>query len=78
LPGFRNLVGGLLRTPAEGVDTTVWLVAADEGRTVTGRLFLDRRPRPFDRVPSTRLSLGDRRRLWDLMLAMTAEPDPTA
>ncbi len=78
LPGFRDLLGGLLRTPAEGADTTVWLVAADEGRRMTGRVFLDRRPRPFDRVPSTRLSLGDRRRLWDLMLTMTGEPDPTA
>ena len=78
LPGFRDLVGGLLRTPAEGADTTVWLVATDEGRKMTGRVFLDRRPRPFDRVPWTRLSLGDRRRLWDLMLAMTGEPDPTA
>ncbi|MEP6995370.1 MAG: short-chain dehydrogenase, partial [Acidobacteriota bacterium] len=69
---------GLLRTPAEGADTTVWLVAADEGRKMTGRVFLDRRPRPFDRLPSTRLSLGDRRKLWDLVLAMTGEPDPAA
>ncbi len=78
LPGFRNLVGGLLRTPAEGADTTVWLVAADEGRTTTGRVFLDRRPRPFDRLPSTRLSASDRRTLWDSVVTMTAESDPTA
>lgn len=76
LPGFRDLVGGLLRTPAEGGDTTVWLVAADEGREMTGRLFLDRRPRPFDRLPSTRLSASDRRTLWDTVVAMTAESDP--
>ena len=31
-------------------------------RAATGRLFLDRRPRPFDRIPSTRLSAADRRR----------------
>ena len=78
LPGFRDLVGGLLRTPAEGADTTVWLVAADEGREMTGRVFLDRRPRPFDRLPSTRLSASDRRTLWDSVVAMTAESDPTA
>lgn len=78
LPGFRDLVGGLLRTPAEGADTTVWLVAADEGREMTGRVFLDRRPRPFDRLPSTRLSASDRRTLWDSVVAMTAESDPSA
>ncbi len=78
LPGFRDLVGGLLRTPAEGADTTVWLAAADEARALSGRVFLDRRPRPFDRVPATRLSAGDRRLLWDTVVAMTAEADPTA
>ncbi len=77
LPRFRNLVGGMLRTPAEGADTTVWLVAADEGREMTGRVFLDRRPRPFDRLPSTRLSASDRRTLWDSVVGMTAEWDPT-
>ncbi|MBA2381187.1 MAG: SDR family NAD(P)-dependent oxidoreductase [Chloroflexi bacterium] len=78
LPGFRDRVGGLLRTPAEGADTTVWLAAADQAREATGQVFLDRRPRPFDRVPSTRLSPSDRQRLWSLILAMTGEPDPTA
>ena len=77
LPGFRDLVGGLLRTPAEGADTTVWLAAADEGRTMTGRVFLDRRPRPFDRLPTTRLSVADRQELWDLVLTLTGESDPT-
>ncbi len=78
LPGFRDLVGGLLRTPAEGADTTVWLAAADEGRKMTGRVFLDRRPRPFDRLPSTRMSASDRGTLWDSVVTMTAESDPTA
>jgi hypothetical protein len=31
---------------------------------MNGRLLLDRAPRPFDRIPSTRLSAADRRRLW--------------
>ena len=71
LPGFRSLVGGLLRSPAEGADTIVWLAAAPEARAVTGRLFLDRRVRPFDRVPSTRLSAADRRDLWDQVVALS-------
>ena len=78
LPGFRERVGGLLRTPVEGADTILWLAAAPGGRAVTGRLLLDRRVRPFDRIPSTRLSAADRRALWDRVVALTGDPDPTA
>ena len=79
LPGFRDVIGDRLRSAAEGVDTLLWLAAAppDEGRATTGRLFLDRRIRPFDRVPQTRLSALDRRELWDRIVAMTGESDPT-
>jgi NAD(P)-dependent dehydrogenase (short-subunit alcohol dehydrogenase family) len=76
LPGFAQLVGDRLRTPAEGVDTMLWLAAAPEAREASGRLFLDRRPRPFDRVPATRLSAVDRAALWDRVVALTGEPDP--
>ena len=76
LPGFRDRIGGQLRTPAEGVDTLLWLAAAPEARAASGRLFLDRRERPFDRLPSTRLSLADRRTLWDAVVELTGEPDP--
>jgi dehydrogenase/reductase SDR family protein 12 len=55
LPGFYNLMGPLLRTPAEGADTIVWLAATTAGRARSGALYLDRRPRPFDRLPATRL-----------------------
>ena len=76
LPGFAGLVGGQLRTAAEGVDTVLWLAAAPEARASSGRLFLDRRERPFDRIPSTRLSAADRARLWDSVVELTGEPDP--
>lgn len=78
LPGFAKVVGGQLRTAAEGIDTVLWLAAAPEARATSGRLFLDRRVRPFDRVPSTRLSAADRASLWDKVVALTGEPDPTA
>lgn len=78
LPGFREAMGGGLRSAAEGVDTILWLAAAPVATASSGRLFLDRRPRPFDRVPSTRLSAADRRALWDAMVAMTDEADPSA
>jgi dehydrogenase/reductase SDR family protein 12 len=73
LPGFRARLGGQLRTPAEGIDTLLWLVAAPSGPVLRGRLYLDRRTRPFDRLPSTRLSAGDRRLLWDRIVALTGE-----
>jgi len=76
LPGFYELMGPLLRTPAEGADTIVWLATAPEATARRGKLFLDRRPRPFDRVPATRLSAADRRRLWDLVVGLSGEPDP--
>ena len=80
LPGFRDVIGDQLRSAAEGIDSLLWLAAGPqtEVRPVRGRLILDRRVRPFDRVPWTRLSAADRRLLWDRILAMTGEPDPTA
>jgi dehydrogenase/reductase SDR family member 12 len=75
LPGFRERVGGQLRTAAEGVDTLLWLAAAPRELIASGRLYLDRRERPFDRLPSTRLSAADRRLLWDRVVELTGE-DP--
>lgn len=79
LPGFRRLMGGLLRTPRQGIDTAIWLAAspAGAGPSGSGRLYLDRRARPFDRVPATRLTAAERRALWDRVVALTGEPDPT-
>lgn len=65
LPAFHRLMGPLLRSPAEGVDTLVWLAAAPDAGLPGGDLFLDRRARPFDRVPQTRVPAADRRELWD-------------
>jgi NAD(P)-dependent dehydrogenase (short-subunit alcohol dehydrogenase family) len=76
LPGFRERLGGQLRTAAEGVDTLLWLAAAPDGADATGRLFLDRRPRPFDRVPATRLDGDARRMLWNAVVELSGESDP--
>lgn len=62
LPGFYDVMKPLLRTPADGVDTIVWLATRPDPGAGSGRLFLDRRPRPFDRVPATRVSAVDRDR----------------
>jgi NAD(P)-dependent dehydrogenase (short-subunit alcohol dehydrogenase family) len=76
LPGFYRAMRPVLRSPAEGVDTIAWLAADPAGAATSGSLYLDRRPRPFDRVPGTRLSPGDRRRLWDMVVALSGAPDP--
>jgi len=67
LPTFRKIVGPLLRDPAGGADTMVWL-AADDGEPLasTGGFWLDRRMRDLHRLPSTRRSDTPERRaeLW--------------
>ncbi|HET9083698.1 MAG TPA: SDR family NAD(P)-dependent oxidoreductase [Candidatus Limnocylindrales bacterium] len=76
LPAFSRVMGPILRTPAAGIDTLVWLASAYDAGKCTGRLYLDRRPRPFDRAPITRLSAGDRRRLWDAVVTAAKVEDP--
>jgi len=76
LPAFHRLMGPVLRSPAEGVDTLVWLVADPSAGSPGGRLYLDRRPRPFDRLPSTRIRAADRRRLWDEVVNLANVEDP--
>ncbi|MGI8657335.1 MAG: SDR family NAD(P)-dependent oxidoreductase [Candidatus Limnocylindria bacterium] len=78
LPGFHRLMQPVLRSPAEGVDTLIWLATDPHAGIPDGQLFLDRRPRPFDWLPSTRLRLDDRRRLWNAVLRLSAGADPDA
>lgn len=73
LPGFRERMGSQLRSAAEGVDTILWLASAPRAALAAGRLYLDRRVRPYDRVPSTRLRAADREALWDQVVALTGE-----
>jgi dehydrogenase/reductase SDR family member 12 len=63
LPGFTRLTKHLLRTPAEGADTTVWL-AATESAPPTGKFWHDREPRPTHYLNRTRESEGDRLAMW--------------
>jgi NAD(P)-dependent dehydrogenase (short-subunit alcohol dehydrogenase family) len=76
LPGFHRLMRPVLRTPAEGADTIAWLAADPAAAGETGHLFLDRRRRPFDRIPGTRLPAADRRALWDAVVGLAGVDDP--
>lgn len=66
LPRFHRLTRNILRTPAEGADTVVWLAASPRARSFTGRFFFDRSERRTHLLPFTRESVEDRRALWEL------------
>jgi dehydrogenase/reductase SDR family member 12 len=63
LPRFYTVTRPLLRTPAQGADTIVWLGAAAEPGRSSGRFWHDRRPRPTHLLPSTRETPQERERL---------------
>jgi dehydrogenase/reductase SDR family member 12 len=54
LPRFWNLMRRVLRTPAEGADTVVWLAASPAARGQTGHFWFDRQPRSTHLLPWTR------------------------
>jgi len=64
LPRFYALTKPLLRTPQEGADTIVWLGAAPEPARSSGGFWHDRRERPTHRVPWTKQTRQDHKRLW--------------
>ena len=63
LPRFYKVTRPLLRTPAEGADTIVWLGAAAEPGHSSGRFWHDRRPRPTHWLRSTPETRQERGRL---------------
>ena len=67
IPLFAEKFGEILRTPAQGADTTVWLAAAPEPARVNGLLWQDRRPRETYRDDATRESSEERARLIELL-----------
>lgn len=72
MPRFRRLTSAILRTPAQGADTIVWLATADEPATTTGLFWHDRLPRPTHRLTRTAEPDGERERLWDYLTSITA------
>ncbi len=66
LPRFHRLTKAILRTPAEGADTAVWLAASPAARGRSGEFFFDRQPRSTHLLPFTRESDEERQRLWRL------------
>jgi NAD(P)-dependent dehydrogenase (short-subunit alcohol dehydrogenase family) len=71
LPGFHRLMRAVLRTPAEGADTVIWLAAADRARERRGAFYFDRVVRRTHFLPWTRETEEDRAALWALCERLT-------
>ncbi len=66
LPRFHRVTSAILRSPAEGADTVVWLAAAGAASGLAGRFVFDREPRRTHLLPGTRESEEERDTLWQL------------
>jgi NAD(P)-dependent dehydrogenase (short-subunit alcohol dehydrogenase family) len=63
IPTFHRVTSRILRTPAEGADTVVWLAASARVQGQSGLFWFDRAPRRTHYTPLTRESLTERERL---------------
>jgi dehydrogenase/reductase SDR family protein 12 len=72
IPTFQRVMRPLLRTPAQGADTIVWLAAAEEPGGITGRFWCDRHMRATHRLARTHETAVDRDRLWHALDALAA------
>jgi NAD(P)-dependent dehydrogenase (short-subunit alcohol dehydrogenase family) len=63
LPAFHIVTGPMLRSPAQGADTAVWLAAATPAPP-TGQFWHDRRSRPERYLHTTQESGRERELLW--------------
>lgn len=73
LPGFHKVTKHILRTPAEGADTVVWLTAT-KPPPPTGRFWHDRKPRPTHYLPWRADDPKAVRRAWTACCAAIGQP----
>jgi NAD(P)-dependent dehydrogenase (short-subunit alcohol dehydrogenase family) len=74
IPLFEAKFRDILRTPAQGADTIVWLAAADEPARSSGQFWLDRRVRETHRGDVTRETEAERQALWDMCRRLVGLP----
>lgn len=73
LPRFHKLTRGILRTPEQGADTIVWLVAAAEAAQADGGFYLDRQAkRAHTPGARTEATPAEEHALWALCARCTA------
>lgn len=73
LPRFYALTRRILRTPAEGADTVLWLAASEAARGQTGKFWFDRAPRRTHVLPHTRETAAERAAFLDFCRAAVPE-----
>lgn len=78
LPRFNRVFGPLLRSPAAGADTIVWLAGSAEAAKSSGLFWHDRRPRPKHRVPWTQETPAERSRLFTMCEGLCGLPPGAA
>ncbi|GAA0601636.1 SDR family NAD(P)-dependent oxidoreductase [Kribbella sandramycini] len=71
LPLFTKLTQPVLRTPEQGIDTTLWL-AATHPAPPSGHFWHDRAIRPTHYLNRTRDTAAERRRTWEYCRAALA------
>ena len=76
IPGFHKATKRILRSPLEGADTVIYLAAARDLPSESGRFWFDRQPRDPYLLPRTRESHEVRRALWDFSFTSIGEPCP--
>lgn len=70
IPRFREWTRTILRTPAQGADSIVWLAASEAAAQLTGKFVFDRTVRRTHWLPTTRETQAERAQLWKLCNSM--------
>ena len=74
IPRFHKATKSILRSPAQGADTVVWLAVSEKASGQSGLFWFDREKAKTHIVPWTRERKADRKALWDLLEADTGAP----
>ena len=76
LPTFNRLMRPLLRTPAEGADTIVWLAASPDPGHTSGFLWFDRERVDEHLFDRTRETDAERSEFWTALVDLTDSDFP--
>jgi len=68
IPTFHRVTKSILRTPAQGADTAVWLAVSPSVSKENGEFWFDREKKSIYKIPGTRESMEDRIDLWNICM----------